>query len=83
MRLLTLAAVSWLALAGPGCTAIGAGTGAIAAVSANHIMGPGSPRIPVGLSTVLGAVMGLVIDIAVLSALDHAFDPLHSCPSCD
>jgi hypothetical protein len=85
MRILALVAVGSVALAGTGCTALGAGTGALAAVTANHFIDPASPhRIPVGVSTGVGAAMGFIIDMVVISALNHALEPLHnSCPSCD
>jgi len=68
MRLLALVAVASVALAGPGCTALGAGTGALAAVTANHFIDPASPhRIPVGVSTAVGAAMGFVIDMLILT----------------
>jgi len=58
--------------AGPGCTVIGAGTGAIAAGVANHFISPDSPhRISVGATAAAGAIMGFVIDMVVLSAIQH------------
>jgi hypothetical protein len=85
MRFLALVAAGSVALAGTGCTALGAGTGVLAAVTANHFIDPASPhRIPVGVSAGVGAAMGFIIDMLVISALDHALEPLHSdCASCD
>jgi hypothetical protein len=85
MRIPALVVAASVALAGPGCTALGAGTGAIAAVTANHFIDPASPhRIPVGVSTVVGAALGFIIDMAILSAIDHAYEPeRYSCPSCN
>ncbi len=85
MRILALVAVGSIALAGTGCTALGAGTGALAAVTANHFIDPASPhRIPVGVSTGVGAAMGFIIDMLVVTALNHALEPLHNnCASCN
>jgi hypothetical protein len=85
MRILALVAVASVALAGTGCTVVGAGTGALAAATANHFIDPASPhRIPVGVSTGVGAAMGFVIDMVIISALNHALEPLHNgCASCD
>jgi hypothetical protein len=83
MRTLGLVAVASVALAVPGCTAVGAGTGALAAVTANHFIDPASPhRIPVGVSTFAGAAMGFVIDMVILNAL-HSLDSLNDCRSCN
>jgi hypothetical protein len=72
MRLLSAIVAVSIGLAGPGCTVIGAGTGAAAAGVANHFIDPKSPhRIPVGTSAAVGAVMGLIIDLVVLSAIQH------------
>lgn len=72
MRFLSMVAAVSVAIAGPGCTVIGAGTGAVAAGVANHFIGPDSPhRISVGGTAVAGAIMGLVIDLVVLSAIQH------------
>jgi hypothetical protein len=85
MRILALVAVGSVALAGTGCTAVGAGTGLIAAVTANHFIDPASPhRIPVGVSAGVGAAMGFIIDMVVISALNHALEPLNNgCASCN
>ena len=86
MRLLSVVSVVSIAMASPGCTAIGAGTGALAAVTANHFIDPHSPhRIPVGATAAAGAVMGLIIDILVINALNNLSFDLgeSSCPSCN
>ena len=85
MRLLTVTAAMSLAMAGPGCTLVGAGTGAVAAGIANHFIDPASPhRSPVGATAAAGAVMGLIIDLLVLNAVNGALAPLkgESCASC-
>ena len=70
MRLLSVFAAVSIAMAGPGCTVIGAGTGAAAAGVANHFIGPDSPhRISVGGTAAAGAILGLIIDLVVLSAI--------------
>lgn len=70
MRLLSVFAAASIAIAGPGCTVVGAGTGAVAAGVANHFIGPDSPhRISVGGTAAAGAILGLIIDVAVLSAI--------------
>lgn len=86
MRILALVAAASVALAGTGCTALGAGTGVLAAVTANHFIDPASPhRIPVGVSAGVGAAMGFIIDMLIVSALNSTFEGLHnnSCPSCN
>jgi hypothetical protein len=64
-----------MAMAGPGCTVIGAGTGAAAATVANRFISPDAPhRISVGGTAAAGAIMGLIIDLVVLSAFQsHDF----------
>ena len=70
MRLLSVCAAVSIATASPGCTVVGAGTGAVAAGVANHFISPDSPhRISVGGTAAVGAILGLVIDLAVLSAI--------------
>lgn len=72
MRHLSLLAAMSMAVAVPGCTVVGAGTGAIAAGVANHFISPDSPhRISVGGTAAAGAIMGLIIDLVVLSALQQ------------
>ena len=86
MRLLSVVSVVSIAVASPGCTAIGAGTGALAAVTANHFIDPASPhRIPVGATAAVGAVMGLIIDILIVNGINHAVHDFgdSSCPSCN
>jgi len=73
MRLLSVFVAMTMAAAGPGCTVVGAGTGAIAAGVANHFISADSPhRISVGGTAAAGAVMGLIIDLLVLSAIQSA-----------
>ena len=72
MRLLSVFAAVSMAVAVPGCTVVGAGTGAIAAGVANHFISPDSPhRISVGGTAAAGAIMGLIIDLVVLSAIQN------------
>ena len=75
MRVLSMVAAVSIAMASPGCTVIGAGTGAAAAGVANHFISPDSPhRISVGGTAVAGAIMGLIIDLVILSAIQD-IDP--------
>ena len=75
MRMISVIAALSMAVAGPGCTVIGAGTGAIAAGVANHFISPDSPRrISVGGTAAAGAIMGLIIDLVIVSAASRAIN---------
>ncbi|HSR96532.1 MAG TPA: hypothetical protein VLM79_05635 [Kofleriaceae bacterium] len=72
MRLLSALAAVSIATAGPGCTAIGAGTGALAASIANRFIDPDAPhRISVGATAAVGALMGFVIDIVIVGVVSQ------------
>lgn len=76
MRVLALVALGSVALAGTGCTLVGAGTGAIAGMTINHVIGPTSPdRIRVGIPTFVGAAVGIILDIAIITALSQPREP--------
>jgi hypothetical protein len=76
MRFLALVAVGSVALAGAGCTLVGAGTGALAGVTVNHFADPSSSRrVPVAVPTLVGAAIGLVIDILIIDAISSSESP--------
>jgi hypothetical protein len=77
MRSLPLAIVASLALAAPGCTIVGGGTGAAVVASVNHLAGPTRAHVPVGAGTLIGGLIGLAIDLAVISAVSDVI--VHSC----
>jgi hypothetical protein len=72
MRLLILVSTLSIAMAGTGCTVVGAGTGALAAATANGFIAKDSRhRISVGGTAAAGAIMGLIVDLLVLSKLQE------------
>jgi hypothetical protein len=77
MRILALVVAGSVALAGTGCTLVGAGTGALTGSAINHSIDPASPhRIRVGIPTFVGAAVGIICDIAILTAISQKSDPL-------
>ena len=86
MRLLSLVAVASLALAGPGCTLIGA-TAGIAVTTPTHSTTPHDSTSSV-TGGLVGAMIGLAIDVATIAtivAVKHSLDQpyINTCPTCD
>lgn len=92
MRFLAMIAVAALALATPGCTLIGTGIGAAIPVTRNDLNDPvQTPRASRGTHALLGAGIGLLVDIIVVSlavsSFENAWDAVRfghdNCPDCD
>jgi len=75
MRLLALVAVASLALATPGCTFIGAGIGAAIPVTKDDLNDPVQTHHDSrGTHALLGAGIGLLVDIIVVSLATSLFE---------
>jgi len=73
MRLLSLIAVASLSVAAPGCTILGAGSGALVATSENHFGDPApGDRASVGTYALVGAGIGLLVDILVVKSISDS-----------
>jgi hypothetical protein len=70
MRFLSLVAITSLALAVPGCTLVGAGSGALVATTENQFRDSASDdHASVGTYALVGAGIGLLVDILVVKAI--------------
>jgi len=76
MRLISLIAAASLALAGSGCTLIGATAGAVTTPTHSTSSDTGA---------LVGAMIGLAIDVATIVAVKHSLDQpyINTCPTCD
>lgn len=86
MRLISLIAAASLALAGPGCTLIGATVGSAVTTPTHSTTPHHSTSRDTG--ALVGAMVGLAIDVATVAtvvSVKHTLDRpyVNTCPTCD